>query len=104
MSGKANQARMLRRAYAKDGFRGFLKAQIGLWSDPQKKGNYDPYSVVQNYSLLGDTENAFRWLDKAYDYRDTGDAMQAVCCDPQLDNIRSDPRFHAFLVRMGYPP
>jgi serine/threonine protein kinase/tetratricopeptide (TPR) repeat protein len=104
MSGKANQAEMLRRAYAKDGFRGFLKVQIELWSDPQKTDDYSPRGVAENYSLLGDTENAFRWLDKAYDYRDTGDAMQDICCDILLDHIRSDPRFHAFLVRMGYPP
>ena len=104
MRRKVDQAEKLRRAYAKDGSRGFLKAEIALWNDPQQVDDYDPYSVAQNYSLLGDAENAFRWLDNAYEYRDKGDPMQDICCLPVLDNIRSDPRFKAFLIRMGYPP
>jgi hypothetical protein len=66
LAGKDDQAQALHRAYAKDGLRGLLKAQIKLWSHPEKPDDYDPESVAQNYALLGNPENAFLWLDRAY--------------------------------------
>ncbi len=104
IEGKPDQAEALRRAYAKHGYRGLLKAQIEFWSDPQKPDDYDPYDVAANYSLLGDRENAFLWLDRAYATRYTSSsAMLPIQIDPLLDNIRSDPRYKAFLLRMGFP-
>jgi serine/threonine-protein kinase len=105
LRGKDDQAQVVGRAYAKDGHHGLLKAQIELWSDPKRPNDYDPSSVAWNYSLLNDRENAFLWLDRAYTYAGTsGDRMLPILIDPALDNIRSDPRYKAFLRRMGFPP
>ncbi len=101
LKAKDSQAEALGRAYANGGYRGLLKAQIGLWSDPKRTDDYDPYAVADNYSLLNDRGNAFLWLDKAYA---KGDRMLPILVDPQLDNIRSDPRYKAFVRRMGLPP
>ena len=105
VEGKPDQAEALRRSYAKDGFRSLLKAQIQLWNDPER-ADYSPYSVAGNYSLLGDRENAFLWLDRAYTDNEkigisNGDLV-VIQIDPALDNIRSDPRFKPFLGRMGF--
>jgi tetratricopeptide (TPR) repeat protein len=108
IEGEVNEAEALRRAYAKEGFRGLLKAQIRLWSDPEKPDDYSPSSVAGNYSLLGDRENAFLWLDRAYADNErmgaSNGGLVVIQIDPQLDNIRSDPRYKAFLRRMGFPP
>jgi eukaryotic-like serine/threonine-protein kinase len=105
LKAKDGQAEALGRAYANGGYRGLLKAQIELWSDPKRPDDYDPSSVASNYSLLNDRGNAFLWLDKAFAYADTlGDRMLPILIDPQLDNIRSDPRYKTFLRRMGLPP
>lgn len=106
VEGKPDQAEALRRAYAEDGFHGLLKAQIQLWSDPER-ADYSPYSVAGNYSLLGDRENALLWLDRAYADNErigisNGDLV-VIQIDPALDNIRSDPRFKSLLRRMGFP-
>lgn len=104
---KDDQAEGLRRAYAKGGFRGLLKAQIQLWSDPAKTEDYCPDVVAGNYAFLGDRESAFFWLDKAYADNDkvAGCAgnLLPVQVDPFLENIRPDPRYKAFLHRMGFP-
>ena len=104
LQGEANEAEALRRAYAAEGLRGLLKAQIEQWSDPTRTGDFEPYSVAQNYSFLGDAEDAFTWLDRAYvDNEKTNDGgVIVVRIDPFLDNIRSDPRYHAILRRMGF--
>jgi eukaryotic-like serine/threonine-protein kinase len=101
LKAKDSQAEALGRAYANGGYVGLLKAQIELWSDPKRTDDYDPGSVAENYSLLNDRENVFLWLDRAYTY---GDRMLPILVEPKLDNIRSDPRYKAFLGRMGLPP
>jgi serine/threonine protein kinase len=107
IEGESNAAEALRRAYAREGFRGLLKAQIQLWSDPEKPDDYSPTSVAENYSLLRDGENAFLWLDRAYTDNErmgaSNGGLLTVQIAPEFDNIRSDPRYKAFLRRMGFP-
>jgi len=59
------------------------------------------YQVAGAYAFRGQTEKAFEWLDKAYAGRDPG--LSDVKVDPLLSNIRSEPRYSAFLKKMGLP-
>ena len=57
-----------------------------------------PESVAMVYQGLGDTDEAFRWLERAYRER----TMHPwISSDPRLDPIRSDPRFKDLMRRMG---
>jgi serine/threonine-protein kinase len=107
IQGEAKEAEALARAYAKEGFRGLLKAQIQQWTDPRRTDDYDPYDAAANYSMLGDRENAFLWLDRAYaDNEKIGannGGLIIALIDPWLDNIHPDPRYKAFLRRMRFP-
>lgn len=105
LEGKEDRAEALRRAYERDGFRGLLEALNQLWGDSQHAEDYCPDQVAGNYALIGDKENAFLWLDKAYADNDkiTCGNLLPVQIDPFLDNIRTDPRYKAFLRRMGFP-
>lgn len=51
---------------------------------------------------LGDKEEAFRWLEKAYESRTAW--MPWIKVDPVLDPLRSDPRFDGLLRRMDLIP
>lgn len=51
----------------------------------------DPYVVAGTYALLGQPDDAFRWLQKIKPIN------HAVRFDPNLDSIKSDPRFNALL-------
>jgi tetratricopeptide (TPR) repeat protein len=59
------------------------------------------YSVALIHAGLGEKDQAFEWLEKAYAERDQGFAFLKV--DPALDPLRSDPRFHEILRRMKFP-
>jgi len=88
----------LRKAYAAFGMPGWLKASLKLeaWPDYEK-----PYFSAQTYARLGDRDNAFRWLEKAYNQRSVYITLIEV--DPALDNLRSDTRYADLLRRMGLP-
>jgi TolB-like protein/DNA-binding winged helix-turn-helix (wHTH) protein/Tfp pilus assembly protein PilF len=48
---------------------------------------------------LGETDDAFRWLDKAFEAKDWQMALLNV--EPLFDAVRSDPRFIALVERVG---
>jgi len=60
-----------------------------------------PYSVALVHAGLGDRDQAFAWLDKAY--ADRSDYMPYLKLEPMLDGLRSDPRFAALVRRVGLP-
>jgi len=50
---------------------------------------------------LGRTEEALDWLEKAYADRSNGLVFLQV--EPELDSLRSNPRFIALQHRLGFP-
>jgi tetratricopeptide (TPR) repeat protein len=57
--------------------------------------------IAVAYAWRGDADQAFLWLDKAYEQRDLG--LTNILWDPLLANLRSDPRWPEFLNKMGLP-
>jgi hypothetical protein len=53
------------------------------------------------YAALGDKDQAFRWLNTAYQERDQ--KLVALKTDFLLDPIRSDPRFAELVRKVGLP-
>lgn len=58
-----------------------------------------PIALV--YTQLGESEPALQWLERAYENREWFMACLGVW--PQLDPLRSDPRFQDLLLRMNFP-
>jgi len=58
-----------------------------------------PAALVNVYIGLGDKEQAFVWLEKAFQERSNFVAFLKVF--PLLDPIRSDPRFNDLVHRIG---
>jgi adenylate cyclase len=61
-----------------------------------------PYQIALVHAYRGETDEAFKWLDRSYDVRDTGLAW-FLRNDPFLASIKSDPRYAALLRRMKLP-
>ena len=55
-----------------------------------------------DYALLGEKDQAFEWLNRAYDER-SGWLLE-LKFDPVWDNLRADPRFADLTGRVGLPP
>jgi hypothetical protein len=52
------------------------------------------------YFALGDRDQGFQWLTRAFDQREL---VVYVRADPRFDSVRSDPRFEALVRRLGMP-
>jgi serine/threonine-protein kinase len=61
-----------------------------------------PSLMASIYLGLGQKDQAFDWLQKAYEDRSAG--LVYLKIDPAFDNIRSDPRFIDLLRRVGLSP
>lgn len=66
-----------------------------------------PGQLAEAYSILGDKDQAFYWLDQAYEHRemdsfDTG--IFFLGAEPMYDPLRSDSRFADLVRRIGLPP
>jgi TolB-like protein/Tfp pilus assembly protein PilF len=72
--------------------------ELARWS---KSGNVSPSYIAGIYSTLGERDQAFEWLEKAYRVRD--DQLTWIMIDPVFGSIRSDPRYADQLRRMGLP-
>ena len=92
---------------------------VGVWDEihrvPGVKGTFDAWLKKQKhpqnalylsvaYANLGRKDQAFEWLEKAYEQRSDIPDMIEMPVDPAFDVLRSDPRFDAFLRRAGLPP
>jgi hypothetical protein len=60
-----------------------------------------PFLFSNLYALLGDREQTFAWLEKAYAERST--KLTDLKVDPDFDGVRSDPRFADITRRIGLP-
>jgi len=59
------------------------------------------YQVAETFAWRGEKDNAFEWLERAYQQRDGG--LSEVKVDLLLDRLHGDPRFKTVLKRMNLP-
>jgi TolB-like protein len=62
-------------------------------------GQVRPYDVAYDAVLLGDRDLALEWLEKSYRNRDYW--LLFIGVEPEMDPVRSDPRFQAIVRRLG---
>ncbi len=67
-----------------------------------RRGQIDPAHFLVAYAGIGNKDEAFVWLQKAF--LEHSPALTALTVDPLYDPLRSDPRFQAFLRRIAVPP
>jgi hypothetical protein len=61
----------------------------------------DPYLIAEAYAFRNQSDEAFEWLDRAYAQHEGNVAYTNL--DPMLKNLRSDPRYAAFLKKHNLP-
>ena len=57
------------------------------------------YLIAQLYAFRNEKEEAFKWLESAYNHRDSW--LWWIKNDPWLKNIHTDPRYKAILKKMN---
>ena len=95
-------AAFLAHAYAASGNRGEATKLLEELKDLSKQRYISPYFIAIIYTGLGEKDQAFEWLEKAFE--DRNDWLTHLKVNPQLDSLRSDPRFQDLLRRVGLVP
>ena len=91
----------LAHAYAVSGRRGRAEEILAELSELSKRRYVPPFFMAIVYSGLKDKDQAFRWLEKAYEEREGN--LVYLNVEPRFDAIRSDPRFRDLARRVGLP-
>jgi serine/threonine-protein kinase len=92
----------LARGYAAAGKRTEAVNIISRLEELSKRRYVSSYVTAQIYTALGDTNQAFAWLEKAYEERPY--ELVYLNVDLRFDRLRSDLRFQDLLRRMNFPP
>jgi len=57
--------------------------------------------IAGNYAFRGESDEAFKWLDRAYAERDP--QLYRIKAASEFDRLHDDPRYKAFLKKMNLP-
>ncbi len=89
-------------AYAASGNRGEAMKILEELRQLSKQRYVAPYFMAVIHKSLGENDQAFEWLEKAYEERSSWLVFLKV--EPRLDSLRADPRFQNLLRCVGLPP
>src|SRR5262249_35268547 len=88
-------------AYAMSGRKDEARKLIDELKERLRRSYVCPYFIAMIYAGLGEKDQAFAWLGKAYEDRTL--LMVFLNVDPEFDSLRSDPRFAELLQRVNFP-
>ena len=100
LAGRGGSALDLAYAYAAAGRQQEARRILGRQMKGSKQNYVSALAIARVYAALGEKDDAFTWLQKAYEDR----TIPLLKVDPTLDSLRPDPRFRALLVSMKLPP
>ena len=93
---------VLARAYAHGGRRAEALQVVDELRRRGQKGYVPAAAYLNAYLGLGDTEQAFAWLERAAEER--SNIMQFLKVHPFFDSLRGDPRFAKYLRWANFSP
>ncbi|MGA9883913.1 MAG: protein kinase [Candidatus Acidiferrales bacterium] len=98
--GRPQIAAEIKKVSASSGIKGLHRWFIAGEDDPAKPG-YSPLDAAADYACLGEKDQAFQWLEKAYQQHNQ--SLIHLSWITEFDSLHSDPRYTALLKRIGFP-
>ena len=98
---RSELAPALEQEFRSGGWRGALTKGIEFLQAQRKTGHSTSYQIAADYAQLGEKDQAFLWLNTAFQERDG--SLIGLKTDYWLDPIRSDPRFAELVRKVGLP-
>jgi len=90
-------------AYAVSGRTAAARKVLEELNQLRQRRYVSAYFMALPYAGLGEKDQAWAWLEKAYEERASWLSDQFKV-DPRFDSLRSDPRYQDLLRRMNLPP
>ena len=98
-------AALVARTYAASGYEKartvYLRQRLKDLEKRRQQETFNPLDAAIICAALGNRDEAFRWLEKAYEHHVQGLIYLKV--NPEFDNLHSDPRFANLVGRIGLP-
>jgi tetratricopeptide (TPR) repeat protein len=97
-------AQAVRNTYDKSyaaGLRTLYSTRLEQYRYASREMYVSPLIIADLYSLLDEKDEAFKWLEKAYQERSS--KLTDLKIDPDFDHLHSDPRFAALVKKIGLP-
>jgi serine/threonine protein kinase/tetratricopeptide (TPR) repeat protein len=89
------------KVYAKSGYPATMRRIIELELELAKRRYVDPAEIGVDYAEVGEKDQAFLWLEKAY--AEKSNRIAWIKSDHRANNLHSDPRYATLLKKMGLP-
>jgi hypothetical protein len=101
LEGNEKLAADVRAAFARAGNRGVQEWRLADLKQMASKDYVSPLNFAFACARLGQDDEAFRWLDKAYD--DHVPMLVYLEQNSELNRLHGDPRYRALIKRIGLP-
>ena len=99
LSGGPELAASIEEDFKAGGYKGVLQSSLAGLTELAKHSYVSSYSIADAYARLGDKDQAFAWLERAYTEHDSG--LVSLGVDPIFSGMRNDPRFESLLKRLN---
>ena len=100
MSGASTETiNAFRQALESGGIKGYWQKELEITQERVKQGKNSPRRLARVYMELGDKDNAFLYLEKAFEERNS--LLIFLKTDPIFDSLRDDSRFQDLMRRVG---
>ncbi|MBA4125159.1 MAG: protein kinase [Acidobacteria bacterium] len=87
------------KAYETAGWQGVRQKLLEFDKLDEHKPGSNLFAIARQYALSGDKEQAFEYLNKAFEKHQS--QMIGLNVEPALDSLRGDPRFDELVRRVG---
>jgi len=87
------------KAYETAGWQGVRQKHLEFNKLNEHKPGSNLFAIARQYALLGEKEQAFEYLNKAFEKHQS--QMIILNVEPSLDSLRGDPRFDELVRRVG---
>jgi hypothetical protein len=94
-------AAIMDRGFRSAGWKSAVANIIGYRQGERNTHYYSAFIIATFYADLGDKEQAFQWLNTAYQEHDW--LLISLKTNFRLDPLRSDPRFAELVRKVGLP-
>jgi tetratricopeptide (TPR) repeat protein len=101
LSGNPEFATSIGQDYAASGYKAVLQDWLEGLEELSKREYLSPYEIAQVHARLGDREQTFKSLEKAFQERDS--RIVALEVEPVFGSWHSDPRYQSLVKRIGLP-
>ena len=89
------------KGFSTHGAKGMFQGQLDQQKKAYTEGKLSPFYLAETYSLMGNTEEALKYIEACYDRH--SDETLVIGVDSSFNNLHHEPAFQQLLAKLGVP-